>query len=78
MEFRFKLSAMDVPYARVTLLLYEEQQAMTKRKRPTRAAHPDLTTPPAKATDFLLVGGNIAGGMGSWVANPFDVIRTRI
>ena len=50
----------DVPYAVVTLLLYESLQARFKKKE-------DST----KTTDFLL--GGIAGGIGSWVTNPMDV-----
>lgn len=49
----------DVPYAIVTLLLYESLQAKYKKEDNT------------KATDFLL--GGVAGGIGSWVTNPMDV-----
>jgi Mitochondrial carrier protein len=63
----------DVPYAVVTLLLYETLQGHFGKK-------PSKTTvsPPAKSPlrDALL--GGFAGGVGSWVTNPMDVIKTRL
>jgi solute carrier family 25 (mitochondrial S-adenosylmethionine transporter), member 26 len=58
----------DIPYAVVTLLLYESLQQRFNVK--------DTTRPKRKGIDFLL--GGLAGGIGSWVTNPMDVIKTRI
>ena len=52
----------DVPYAVVTLLLYETLQASLSQR--------------TKAWDFCV--GGIAGGLGSWVTNPMDVLKTRL
>uniref|UniRef100_A0A7S3L8P2 Mitochondrial carrier protein n=1 Tax=Amphora coffeiformis TaxID=265554 RepID=A0A7S3L8P2_9STRA len=52
----------DVPYAIATLLVYEMLQG--------------AFTGVAKERDFLL--GGLAGGFGSWVTNPMDVIKTRL
>jgi solute carrier family 25 (mitochondrial S-adenosylmethionine transporter), member 26 len=60
----------DIPYAVVTLLLYESLQQRFNGKD-------DATSrPKRKGVDFLL--GGLAGGIGSWVTNPMDVIKTRI
>jgi hypothetical protein len=66
----------DVPYAIVTLLLYEslqQQFGKSKAVRTTDSNH-KLTTSPLR--DALL--GGFAGGVGSWVTNPMDVIKTRL
>jgi len=55
----------DVPYAIVTLLCYEYLRDNWIKKRP-RAAWRDM------------VVGGIAGGIGSYVTNPLDVIKTRL
>jgi solute carrier family 25 S-adenosylmethionine transporter 26 len=55
----------DVPYAICTLLLYENLQA-----------HLSKESQHNKAWDFCL--GGIAGGIGSWVTNPMDVVKTRL
>jgi Mitochondrial carrier protein len=60
----------DIPYAVVTLLLYESLQQRFNGKDTTRP------TKRKKGVDFLL--GGLAGGIGSWVTNPMDVIKTRI
>ena len=52
----------DVPYAVATLFVYELLQG--------------AFTGVAKERDFLL--GGIAGGFGSWVTNPMDVVKTRL
>jgi solute carrier family 25 S-adenosylmethionine transporter 26 len=52
----------DVPYAVVTLLVYETLQSHF--------------TGAAKERDFVL--GGVAGGIGSWVTNPMDVVKTRL
>jgi solute carrier family 25 (mitochondrial S-adenosylmethionine transporter), member 26 len=57
----------DVPYAVVTLLLYESLQQHFKK------ASSQTTTP---LRDALL--GGFAGGVGSWITNPMDVVKTRL
>lgn len=52
----------DVPYAVATLLVYEILQG--------------AFTGTAKERDFVL--GGLAGGFGSWVTNPMDVVKTRL
>jgi solute carrier family 25 S-adenosylmethionine transporter 26 len=60
----------DVPYAVCTLLLYESlQSACTTKLDVTKSST-------SKGLDFCL--GGIAGGMGSWVTNPMDVVKTRL
>jgi solute carrier family 25 (mitochondrial S-adenosylmethionine transporter), member 26 len=57
----------DVPYAVVTLLLYESLQQHF-RKTSSQARTP--------LRDALL--GGFAGGVGSWITNPMDVVKTRL
>jgi solute carrier family 25 (mitochondrial iron transporter), member 28/37 len=66
----------DVPYAVVTLLLYESlQQHFSKSKAVTESnSNHKSTTSPLR--DAML--GGFAGGVGSWVTNPMDVIKTRL
>jgi hypothetical protein len=71
----------DIPYAVVTLLLYEslQQRFHAKDQRQddgTDGAPKKNNNNKSKGVDFLL--GGIAGGIGSWVTNPMDVIKTRI
>jgi Mitochondrial carrier protein len=61
----------DIPYAVVTLLTYEYLKSVWKTRAET--AFPQV---PVRSWD-LLVGG-LAGGIGSWVTNPMDVIKTRL
>jgi len=61
----------DVPYAIVTLLTYEHLKSVWK----TRAEN-QFPQVPVRSWD-LLVGG-LAGGLGSFVTNPMDVIKTRL
>jgi Mitochondrial carrier protein len=67
----------DVPYAVVTLLLYETLQGRVK-KRYGPPCNGDISEQRRrrKLLDFCV--GGIAGGMGSWVTNPQDVIKTRL
>lgn len=51
----------DVPYAVVTLLLYESLQTWFRG---------------TSQKDFVL--GGVAGGVGSFVTSPADVIKTKI
>lgn len=54
----------DVPYAVCTLLLYESLQTAFHKSRSN------------KSLDFVL--GGFAGGVGSWVTTPMDVVKTRL
>lgn len=67
--------ARDIPYAMVTLLVYETlQKAAARRKGP-----PGSKAKEAKANPFEnMIIGAIAGGMGSLVTNPMDMIKTRM
>jgi Mitochondrial carrier protein len=99
----------DVPYAVVTLLVYESLQqyvttaqhhrqqqptsivAATASSRPRRLSNkPVVVAPTSRTTTAVsmssslstplrdaLIGG-VAGGIGSWVTNPMDVIKTRL
>jgi hypothetical protein len=52
------------------LLLYESLQAACTTKL-------DVTSSStSKGLDFVV--GGIAGGLGSWVTNPMDVVKTRL
>lgn len=53
----------DVPYAIVTMLLYESLQTLFQDGRNS-------------ASDFVL--GGAAGGFGSYVTTPMDVIKTKL
>jgi solute carrier family 25 S-adenosylmethionine transporter 26 len=67
----------DVPYAVVTLLLYEHlQHQFRSYSFQTPPETTTSTTSSSKTRDFVL--GGIAGGVGSWVTNPMDVIKTRL
>lgn len=57
----------DIPYAMVTLLSYE---TMRRSLKPLRQRYPD--------TMVDAFTGAVAGGLGSYVTNPLDVIKTRI
>lgn len=61
----------DIPYAVVTLITYEHLKSAWKPR--AQAKYPKV---PVRSWD-LLVGG-LAGGVGSYVTNPFDVIKTRL
>mmetsp|Transcript_12485 Transcript_12485/g.30057 ORF Transcript_12485/g.30057 Transcript_12485/m.30057 type:complete len:252 (+) Transcript_12485:2960-3715(+) len=61
----------DIPYAVVTLLAYEHLKTVWKPKAQTK-----FSQVPTRTWD-LMVGG-LAGGIGSWVTNPMDVIKTRL
>ena len=61
----------DVPYAIVTLMTYEHLRSVWKQRAENR-----FPRVPSKSWD-LLVGG-ISGGVGSYVTNPMDVIKTRL
>jgi len=54
----------DVPYAVCTLLLYESLQTAFSKEEHSRTL------------DFFI--GGTAGGLGSWMTNPMDVIKTRL
>ena len=61
----------DIPYAIVTLLTYEHLKAVWK----TRAEN-QYPKVPVRAWDMLV--GGFSGGVGSFVTNPMDVIKTRL
>ena len=61
----------DIPYAIATLLAYEHLKSVWKPK--FSKWYP---TVPNQTWD-LLVGG-VAGGFGSYLTNPMDVIKTRL
>ncbi|CAJ1960121.1 unnamed protein product [Cylindrotheca closterium] len=61
----------DIPYAVVTLMTYEHLKSVWKPR--AQSKYPQV---PLRSWD-LLVGG-LAGGIGSYVTNPFDVIKTRL
>jgi solute carrier family 25 S-adenosylmethionine transporter 26 len=60
----------DVPYAVCTLLLYESLQAAISNRQLASSSSK------SKGLDFFV--GGIAGGLGSWVTNPMDVVKTRL
>lgn len=77
--------ARDIPYAMVTLLVYETlQKAAARRKGPVDAGSGSGSGSGsrgqgAKANPLEnMVIGAIAGGMGSLVTNPMDMIKTRM
>lgn len=59
----------DIPYAMVTLLSYEYLRLHFVK--PYKDTHPE-----ASWCDML--AGAIAGGIGSYVTNPLDVLKTRL
>lgn len=63
--------ARDIPYAMVTLLVYETlQKAAARRRGPDGAKK-------ASPIENMIIGA-VAGGMGSLVTNPMDMIKTRM
>jgi hypothetical protein len=61
----------DIPYAIFTLLTYEHLKSVWKTRAEIR-----FPAVPSKSWD-LLVGG-ISGGVGAYLTNPLDVIKTRL
>jgi len=57
----------DVPYAMVTLLVYEKLQIYFRNKI-DKKYHGWMN---------IFIGG-FAGGVGTWVTNPMDVVKTRV
>lgn len=72
--------ARDIPYAMVTLLVYETlQKAAARRKGSPGSEENSIGERKAKANPLEnMVIGAIAGGMGSLVTNPMDMIKTRM
>jgi solute carrier family 25 S-adenosylmethionine transporter 26 len=61
----------DIPYAVITLLCYEHLKSVWKPR--AQRAYPGV---PNRSWD-LVVGGT-SGGVGSFLTNPFDVVKTRL
>ena len=61
----------DIPYAMCTLLCYEHLRSKWKPR--FEESNPNIPT----RTWDLLIGGT-SGGVGSFLTNPFDVIKTRL
>jgi len=70
----------DVPYAVVTLLVYESLQShfgnQQQQQGPPNKSKSGTPSNRNKIVDFCL--GGISGGLGSWVTNPVDVVKTRL
>jgi solute carrier family 25 S-adenosylmethionine transporter 26 len=62
----------DIPYAIVTLLTYEHLRQVWKPRAQERFGD----TVPNQYWDMLV--GGLSGGLGSFVTNPMDVIKTRL
>jgi len=67
----------DVPYAVVTLLLYESLQQRFGSGNKTESSSQKPPSPTKQRLLDFVVGGT-AGGIGSWVTNPMDVVKTRL
>ena len=67
----------DVPYAVCTLLLYESLQSAYKKSRLRQATGGEKVHNGSRSVSDFVLGG-IAGGIGSWVTNPMDVIKTNL
>jgi Mitochondrial carrier protein len=61
----------DIPYAVITLLTYEHLKHAWKPR--AEKNYPDV---PKRSWDLL--AGGLAGGFGSYITNPMDVIKTRL
>jgi hypothetical protein len=61
----------DIPYAVVTLMTYEHLKQVLKPR-----AEVEFPQVPVRVWDLLI--GGFAGGVGSFVTNPMDVIKTRL
>ncbi len=71
----------DIPYAIVTLLTYEclRDHWVNKNISIDEDAQECKATESKKAAPWKdMVAGGIAGGVGSFVTNPMDVIKTRL
>lgn len=68
----------DIPYAMITLLVYETLQTWVLRQREvTGATEEEKGTMRMLPFEALLVGA-LAGGTGSFLTNPMDVVKTRM
>ena len=67
----------DIPYAVVTLLLYEHLQAWSIRQQANAIKTKQGGRELQQASSDMILGA-ISGGMGSWVTNPLDVVKTRL
>jgi hypothetical protein len=66
----------DIPYAVVTLLTYEHLRSVWKPRAQERFGAKNNYNVPTQYWDMLV--GGISGGIGSFVTNPMDVIKTRL
>ena len=67
----------DIPYAIITLVVYETLQRQRNARRVSQQHNKKHTAADSKSgSDFVL--GGLAGGIGSWLTNPMDVIKTRV
>jgi solute carrier family 25 S-adenosylmethionine transporter 26 len=69
----------DVPYAVVTLLVYESLQSHFNNNSSNNSKstpQQQQQQPMSRTLNFLL--GGAAGGIGSWVTTPMDVVKTRV
>lgn len=64
--------ARDIPYAMITLLIYETIQNAAARRR-----EPGPKQKKGSALENMVIGA-VAGGMGSLATNPMDMIKTRM
>eukprot|EP00752_Nemacystus_decipiens_P003992 g3657.t1 len=70
--------ARDIPYAMVTLLVYETlQKAAARQKESGSGSRPPGKGAKANPIENMVIGA-IAGGTGSLVTNPMDMIKTRM
>lgn len=61
----------------VTLLVYETLQKMAARRKGTAAGGSQNEAAKANPFENMIIGA-IAGGMGSLVTNPMDMVKTRM
>ena len=67
--------ARDIPYAIVTLLVYEALQSYARTQRAKK--YPDRQEVKPTVLQNMVIGA-IAGGIGTFATNPMDVVKTRM
>lgn len=68
----------DIPYAVVTLLLYEHLQSWNSQKQQQQQSIKKNKKNEVQQASSDMILGAVSGGMGSWVTNPLDVVKTRL